>query len=174
MKYSLILTLHPLHLPRNPEIPKVHSGVSMAMCNPGPTHTHPSSHPSQVSRDSSQESWNCSLQCRAQPLECREENQGMLCTCRSPIPRCPVLPSSTEHLLGRSVHPKAGGMSSSALSCLLVQWLGSSCSNSLDSSPLFQDAPTKPSLFWDVFENRAMDLNKTSLIINSVIIVLYY
>lgn len=45
MKYSLILTLHPLHLPRNPEFPKEHSGVSMAMCNPGPTHTHPFSLP---------------------------------------------------------------------------------------------------------------------------------
>lgn len=27
----------------------LHSGVSMAMCNPGTTYTHPSSHPSQVS-----------------------------------------------------------------------------------------------------------------------------
>lgn len=65
-------------------------------------------------------------------------------------------------------------MFSSVLSCLLRQSLGSSYSNSLDSSPSFQDVTMKPSLFWDVFENRATDLSKILLIINNVIIVLYY
>lgn len=51
-----------------------------------------------------------------------------------------------------------------------MQSLGSSCSNSLDSSSLFQDISMKPSLFWHVFENRATDLNKILLIINNVII----
>lgn len=101
---------------------------------------------------------------KALPLESREENQGMLCTCRSPTLGCPVLPSSTQLLLGSSIHHKGGGIFSSALSCLLMQSLGSSYSNSLDSSPLFQDITMKSSLFWDMFENRAMNLRKILLI----------
>lgn len=121
------------------------SYYSVAMLNPGTTHP-------------SQESRNCSLQCTKHWNPGGE--QGMLCTCRSPTPGCPVLPSSRQPLLGSPVHPKGGEMASSAWSCLFMQSLGSCCSNSLDSSPLFQDASMKHSFLRDVLESSAADLNK--------------
>lgn len=139
----------------------LHSGVSLVMCNPGTTHIHPSLHPLQVSSNLLTRIMELLPAVhKALPLESREENQGMLCTCRSLAPGCVVLPSSTQPLLGSSIHPKGGGMASPALSCLLMQSLGSSYSSSLDSSPLFQDVTMKPSLFWDMFKNRATDLSK--------------
>lgn len=145
------------------------------MCNPGTTHTHPPSHSLQASSNLLAVIMESLPPVpKALPLESREENQGMLCTCRSPTLGCPVLPSSTQPLLGSSIQSKGGGISSSAWSCLLMQSLGSSCSNSLDSSPLFQKVSMKLSLFRDVFENRPTDLNKIQLTINNINIGLYY
>lgn len=137
----------------------------MAMCNPGTTHTHPSLHPLQVSSNVLTGIMELHPPVHKAPaLESRQEKQGMLCTCRSPTPGCLVLPSSTQPLLGSSIHPKGGGMANPALSCLFMQSLGSSYSSSLDSSPLFQDVTMKPSLFWGMFKNRPMDLSKVLLI----------